>query len=95
MPEQPKSRGNFGLVTYPNPVRTSTVAAFELVDAAHVTMVVYDLLGRASTRPVDHAYLLPGRHDVPIDVSRLANGAYVLNLQVNEAAAAQLLFVAN
>jgi hypothetical protein len=45
----------------------------------HVTLKVYDLLGREVSTLVDH-FQRTGRYSVTFDASRLASGLYVCSL---------------
>ncbi len=66
---------------YPNPFNPIAVIPFELGQGGHVTLTVYDLLGRRV------AVLLnerrdAGYHTATLDGSRLATGLYVVRADV-------------
>ena len=61
---------------YPNPFNPSTTLAFELPQASHVTLQVYDVLGREIVRLAEGEYE-PGRHEVVFDARSVASGLYV------------------
>ena len=54
------------LVAYPNPFNASTKLAFELEDAGHVSLVVYNTVGQ-KVRTLLDATLQAGRHEVVWD----------------------------
>ncbi len=60
---------------YPNPFNPATSIRYELAAKGHVTLKVYDILGRQVASLVD-AVQSPGQHDVVFDGSRLASGVY-------------------
>jgi dienelactone hydrolase len=60
---------------YPNPFNPATTIAFSLPTAAHVTLTVFDPLGREVARLVDKTEP-PGVNSVRFDASRLSSGVY-------------------
>jgi Zinc carboxypeptidase/Secretion system C-terminal sorting domain len=60
---------------YPNPFNPSTHLRFDLAEAANVSLVVYDLLGREVVRVVDEQ-LQAGPHLRNLDMSGFASGMY-------------------
>ena len=68
---------------FPNPFADRTRVTFDLKEAGHVRLVVYDLLGRVVVRSVD-TILTGGHHEVTIDGRSLASGIYVYRLEVEE-----------
>lgn len=64
---------------YPNPFNPKTTIAYEIPQAGHVTLKVFDLQGRQIATLVD-AYQNTGRFEVTFDGSRLASGVYVYQL---------------
>ncbi len=60
---------------YPNPFNPKTTIRFDLVENQHVSLIVYDILGREVTSLVDQR-MDPGYHRVSFDASRLASGIY-------------------
>jgi hypothetical protein len=64
---------------YPNPFNPATTITYRLPAAGHVTLVIYDILGREVARPVDAAQSA-GAHDVFFAARNLAAGVYVYRL---------------
>ena len=67
----------------PNPVRTTATFSFALPEAAHVQIVVYDIMGREVSRPIERN-VRAGQHHVLFDVSSLQSGVYVYQLQAGD-----------
>ena len=68
---------------YPNPFVQRTQIPFEITTAADVRLEVFDLLGRRIAVVVNET-MLPGRHEVPFDASRIASGVYLYRLVAGE-----------
>ena len=66
--------------SYPNPFQRSTTLGFDLPEATHVTLRVYDLLGREVARVVDRT-IDEGSHEIEWDASGLASGTYIVHLR--------------
>ena len=64
---------------YPNPFNPSTEIRFDLPEAVHVRLVVYDVIGREAARLVDEA-LPAGQHRATWDATGLPNGTYFYRL---------------
>ena len=64
---------------YPNPFNPETTIRMALPTASHVSVVVYDVLGREVARLVDRE-LEAGRHEVVFDAGALASGIYVYRM---------------
>ncbi len=84
--ETSAENGNFlpGRVTlhqnYPNPFNPVTRLQWDLDTGHHVTLSVFDLLGRKVAQLADGAYQ-PGTHSVSFDASALSSGVYVYRLE--------------
>lgn len=65
---------------YPNPFSGSTVIEFEVPNAEHVELSVFDVLGRRVTTLANDTFV-PGRHRVTLDGSGLASGLYLLRMR--------------
>ncbi|MEZ4701511.1 MAG: T9SS type A sorting domain-containing protein [Rhodothermales bacterium] len=71
----------YGLgANYPNPFNPVTVIPFSLPEASHVSLVVYDLLGRKVETLVDRA-MEPGFHQARFDAGALPSGAYLYRIE--------------
>ena len=75
VPEQFSLRQN-----YPNPFNPSTTIKFELPQVSHVTLSVYDILGREVSVLVNEKRDA-GVHEVKFDGSNLASGVYFYRIQ--------------
>jgi hypothetical protein len=65
---------------YPNPARQSTTIQYGIPQRAHVTLEVFDLLGRHVARPVDRSQPA-GMHTVRIPLDQWSSGTYLYRLQ--------------
>ncbi len=64
---------------YPNPFNPSTTIAFDLKDAGHVQLQVYDVMGREVATLVNSP-LTAGRHTVTFEARNLPSGVYLYRL---------------
>jgi hypothetical protein len=70
----------FGLEqNFPNPFNPSTIILFAIPQTEHVTLKVYDLLGREVATLVNEARTA-GNHEAFFDASNLASGVYIYRL---------------
>ena len=67
---------------YPNPFNASTKIAYDLVSAANVTLMVYDVLGKELGILVNEVKN-SGRHEVDFNASNLPSGVYLYSLHVD------------
>lgn len=67
------------VAAYPNPFARSTEIAFTLAAASEVSLVVYDVRGRAVATLADGT-MEAGRHAVTFDAAGLPSGVYVYRL---------------
>ena len=65
---------------YPNPFNPETVIPFSLAQSAHVSIKVYDLLGR-SVATLVNAELSAGLHEVRFEASQLPTGVYLVRME--------------
>ena len=70
------------LNNYPNPFNPSTVIKYQIVKAGHVTLKVYDTLGREVANLVDKEQP-SGRYSVNFNASSLASGIYLYRITAN------------
>ena len=66
---------------YPNPVRTDATLLFTIGAASHVTIEVYDALGRLVTIATDEM-MSEGSHSIRLSGSKLPNGTYFFRISV-------------
>jgi len=73
--------GEFSLFqNYPNPFNPSTAITYSIPGAAHVTLAIYDVLGRIVATPVDGEQG-GGVHSVTWDASTYSSGVYYCRLR--------------
>ncbi len=76
--------GTFSLAqNYPNPFNPSTTIQYSLPHRAHVSLVVYDMLGRPVSSLVNGDNEA-GYHEVRFSAGNLASGMYFYRLQAGE-----------
>ena len=66
---------------FPNPFNPVTKINYQVPVTNHVSLIVYDLLGRKIVTLVDEVKLA-GKYDVTLDASNLPSGVYFYKLQV-------------
>ncbi|MFQ5570822.1 MAG: S8 family serine peptidase [Rhodothermales bacterium] len=81
------------LANYPNPFDERTRLVLDLAQSQHVTLDVYDMLGRRVAALFDGS-LTPGRYELPIDASGWAPGIYVARLITDDAIRSHRMVVA-
>ncbi len=69
---------------YPNPFNPSTQINYDLPEASHVTLVVYDVLGRKVTELVN-GQVSQGYHTTTWDASGVASGIYFAHFIATDA----------
>jgi hypothetical protein len=78
--EHPTVASGFSLYqNYPNPFNPVTVISFQLPTEQHVSLRVYDLLGR-EVRILAEGILSAGTHIVQFDGSGMASGLYIYRI---------------
>jgi Secretion system C-terminal sorting domain len=80
---QPASAPNdFTLLqNYPNPFNPTTEIRYQTSELSHVSLKVFDVLGREVATLVDGA-MPAGTHNIMFDASHLASGMYLYRLQM-------------
>jgi hypothetical protein len=68
---------------YPNPFNPTTVVRYQMPDARHITLKVYDTAGRLVASLVD-GWRDAGNHQVTFDGSRLSSGLYFVRMQAGD-----------
>lgn len=68
------------LTPYPNPFNPVVTVPFELAKASHVTLRIFDVLGREAARLIDDQ-MTAGRHEFVWDGSIVSSGIYFAMLQ--------------
>ncbi len=68
-------QNNFEFSIYPNPSNSSTTIRFSLLNASHVTLKVYDVLGKEVATLV-YGELNTGKHSVVFNANNLEGGVY-------------------
>lgn len=77
---------------YPNPFNPMTVIRYQLPEAAHVAVTVYDILGRQVARLVD-GHKEAGFYEVTFDASRVGSGVYLYEMSAGNYTAMKKLVV--
>ncbi|MEM8488584.1 MAG: T9SS type A sorting domain-containing protein [Bacteroidota bacterium] len=75
---------------YPNPFTSETTLEYSLKERGHVTLVIYDLLGREVKRLIDQPQG-PGSYSIKLDAEELASGYYMTRLQQGDQTESHLL----
>ena len=68
---------------YPNPFNPSTTVRYQIPEVSHVSLRVYDMLGREVATLVDEVRDA-GFYEAVFDASSLASGMYIYRLQAKE-----------
>ncbi len=67
---------------YPNPFNPVTTISFQIPEAGHVKLTVFNILGQEVVELVNEQ-MMPGFYKVKLDGSGLASGSYIYRLSVN------------
>ena len=77
---------------YPNPFNPVTVIQYALPEAGHVSLIVYDMLGREVQRLVD-GEMIAGVHRVNFEAGSLSSGLYFYLLNTGEQSIARRMML--
>lgn len=78
---------------YPNPANTQTTIAFNLQNAATVSLNITDMTGKQITNLLNQVNKEQGIHNIPYNTSQLPTGVYYCTLKHNEMVNTQKLIV--
>jgi len=67
--------------SYSNPSNPQTIINYQLLESSHVSLKVYDILGRAVATLVDE-WETAGNHRAIFSAANLSSGVYFYNLRV-------------
>ena len=68
---------------YPNPFNPETAIQFDLPQQGHVTLCIYDILGKKVATIMDQP-LKAGQHEILFHAEGLASGVYFCQIQTGE-----------
>ena len=68
---------------YPNPFNPTTNIQYTIMKAGHVTLTIYDILGRKVATLVDQNQNA-GNHNISFNASRFASGVYFYQIQAGD-----------
>ena len=68
---------------YPNPFNPATTISYQIPKDGHVTIKIFDAIGREVTTLVDE-FKPSGRYSVKFDASRLSSGIYFYSIRSAE-----------
>lgn len=81
----PELPNEFALMqNYPNPFNPSTTITYQLNKNGHVSLTIYDLLGKEVKKLVSE-YQNRGEHRVTFDAENLVSGVYIYRLETGGA----------
>lgn len=86
----PEASAALAFKGYPNPFVDKTTLEYTLKERGHVSLIVYDLLGREVKKVVDEEQA-PGQYSVTLDGADFAAGYYVTRLKQGSLSQTQLL----
>jgi hypothetical protein len=69
---------------YPNPFNPTTTIVFHVAARSHVSLNVYDMLGRKVAQLINEE-MMPGKYKTAFDGAALPSGAYFYRLQAGDA----------
>ena len=72
-------QSNVDFQNFPNPFNPTTSISFEVLQASHVSVRIYDLMGR-EVDVLWNKYTAAGRYQLTFEASNLATGSYIYRL---------------
>ena len=87
---QPIPAAGVALGSYPNPFNPSTNIRYQLIENSHVSIKVYDILGRQITTLVD-GNKTAGQYMAVFDGSHYASGIYFVRMMVEGSSTQQII----
>ena len=79
---QVSAPAEFSFSAYPNPFNPSATISYALLEAAQVTLTVYDVSGRQVAELVN-GWRDAGVHEVVFDASNLTSGVYIYRIETD------------
>lgn len=80
-PEQPVNASAFYLYqNFPNPFNSTTTFRFYVPESSHVTVTIYNVLGKKIATPVNGSYI-PGTYNVEWQADGQTAGIYICHIQ--------------
>jgi hypothetical protein len=68
---------------YPNPFNATTTIEYNMTEACHMTIEIFDLLGKRIETLIDR-YMQTGRHQVAWDASGYSSGVYFYRIEAGD-----------
>jgi hypothetical protein len=73
----------FFTYNYPNPFNAQTTISYRLPEASHVTLDIYDMLGRKIETLISNRTYPAGEHQVTWDASKISSGTYFYRIDID------------
>lgn len=73
----------FTIGNYPNPFNARTTISYQLPVASHVTLNIYDILGRKVETLINNRHYSAGAHQVSWNASNVSSGTYFYTLETD------------
>ncbi|MBD3343130.1 MAG: T9SS type A sorting domain-containing protein, partial [Candidatus Lokiarchaeota archaeon] len=77
---------------YPNPFNAETVISFDVREKCHVSLKIFDLLGRLQ-RSLVAREMEPGSHSVRVNSNALSSGVYLYRIEMGGYSAVRKMVV--
>lgn len=77
----PGSSSGGKLFNYPNPFKSLTTIGFTLLSDMHVTVKIFDILGRRVRTLMTQKFMSAGPHEINFDAGGLPGGIYVCRIE--------------